>query len=481
NNMNFDPMTGERLTPVEAETAEETAAFEAQDATPVMAAAAPAVPAGSVFGSAAAIPTEPRRRFQAAFEEKLTAFLAFIPAYFYAKMICDGLIDKLDPEWRVDLAIFLLGTVGLTIYLFRKEEHKIESYIWGACLLLCGASSVFRLGAVWEDYQKLLFIHGFLLYWIISFSNRQSLGESGCLLPLDAVNVLFIVPFRYFFYRIRTVAAAFRDGVSPHRETENPAKKGALLYALFAILAAGILLPISVSLLSAADSSFSAYVRDFFRFFEDIRWGMYIAYFFLSLPVGAYIYGVLGGFNRTGRETILSRGESFLRGIRKIRQVPPAVWTVLLLIFSAIYMVFFVLQWPWVIDAFKGVCPPDPGLYARESFFALIKVSVINFVLLGITHNSARDLEKKSRILTAAKILLILDNVVFCVISFSKLMLYISTYRFTPLRLQSSWAVLTLFLACAAAAVNILSGKKTMKYWMAASAVLLSGLCMVSW
>ena len=174
------------------------------------------------------------------------------------------------------------------------------------------------------------------------------------------------------------------------------------------------------------------------------------------------------------------RGVRFLTGIRRLRQVPPLAWSVLILIFSAVYTVFFVLQWDWVIDAFRGVCPADPRTYARESFFALLWVSLINFLLLGITHNSARDLEKKSRILTAAKILLLLCNIVFCVISFSKLVLYISAHGFTMLRLQSSWLVLTLLLACIAIIVNILSGRKTMKYWMIVSALLLAGLTVIA-
>ena len=420
-----------------------------------------------------------RPRFTASFEEKLAAFLLLIPAYFYAKMISDGLILQHDPAWRVDLAIFLVGTIGLSVYLFFREKHRVESLLFFACLLASGISTVFQLGEVWLDYQKLLFVHGFLLYWILSFSNRLSLGESGCLLPLDALNVLFIVPFKRYFLWVRSMISAFRDRAAQTREEGQEKKRGsAVLWSFLALLASAVLFAIAVSLLSRADQSFSFLMRHFTDLFQGVPYGRYIGYFFMSLPIAAYVYGILGGFRREGIDRVRGRGNAFLRGLLRLRRVPPLSWTVLLLIFSAVYIVFFSLQWNWVIDAFHGICPPDPRTYARESFFALIWVSLINFILLGITHNSARDLEKKSRILTAAKILLLLCNVVFCVIAGSKLVLYIVTHGFTPLRLQSSWLVVTLFLACVAAAINILSGKKTMKYWMLAASLLLSGLCL---
>ena len=473
---NYDPMTGEKLnTAVPA-----WSPGKEQESTPE-GTGLPSEPAAAAEAARTPTPPQPRPRFLASFEEKLAAFLMFIPAYFYAKMIGDGLIHELDPMWRVDLAVFLLGTIGLTVFLFLKEKHRFESLIFFVCLGLTGVSTVFNLGSVWEDYQKLLFIHGFLLYWILSFSDRLSKGESSSLLLLDAVNVLFIVPFRNYFCRIRTIGAAFRDGAVSRKQTEEGGgevkkRRNAVLWTLLAAAAAGILFPIAVALLSKADQNFADLVQNISQVFGDWKWGRHIGYFFMSLPVGAYVYGVLGGFRRTPAQRIRERGNAFARGLEKLRQVPPAAWAVLVMLFSAVYTVFFVLQWNWVIDAFRGICPADPRTYARESFFALLWVSLINFLLLGITHNSARDLQKKSIVLTGAKILLLLDNMVFCVISFSKICLYIMVHGFTPLRLQSSWLVVSLFLACIAAVIYILSGKKTMKYWMIASSLLLCGL-----
>ncbi len=430
---------------------------------------------------AAAPAASKRPRFTASPKEKLTAFLTFIPAYFYAKMFCEGLLPwvRLDlryPDlmWRIDFAVFLVTTIALTVFIFFREKHHFESMVWLGCLLSCGVSVVFRIGNVWEDYHKLLFAHGFLPYFVLSFSDRLSEGRSGRLILMDAANVLFIVPFKRFSYRIRTMIAAFRDGFS---QKENR-QKGAALWALLAVLSAAVLLPVSVYLLTVADRSFASLVSDFYELL-GANWGRYIGYFFLSLPVGAFVYGLLGGFFRESIPQIRNRGSMFLRGIRTLRKVTPLVWAVLLMIFSAVYTVFFIVQWQSLFDAFRGICPADPRSYVRESFFALCKVSVINFLLLCIIQNSARDLEKKDLFLTITKVLLLFCNIVFCVIAMSRIVLYIKTWDFTPLRLQSAWLVATLFLGCAAAVIAVISGKRTMRAWMIAASGMLSVLCFV--
>ena len=41
---------------------------------------------------------------------------------------------------------------------------------------------------------------------------------------------------------------------------------------------------------------------------------LYIGYFFMSLPIAAFVYGVLGGFFRESIPQIQNRGSLFLRG-----------------------------------------------------------------------------------------------------------------------------------------------------------------------
>ena len=62
----------------------------------------------------------------------------------------------------------------------------------------------------------------------------------------------------------------------------------------------------------------------------------------------------------------------------------------------------------------------------------------------------------------------------FAVIAFSKLLLYISCFGFTPLRLQSSWLVCVLFIGCVCAVYSLLSGKKSFRVWMMFGAVTLA-------
>ena len=50
-----------------------------------------------------------------------------------------------------------------------------------------------------------MFLHLFGVYWLLCRSGRLSMGESSTLLPLDALDGFVVIPFKYFFLRIRTV------------------------------------------------------------------------------------------------------------------------------------------------------------------------------------------------------------------------------------------------------------------------------------
>ena len=66
------------------------------------------------------------------------------------------------------------------------------------------------------------------------------------------------------------------------------------------------------------------------------------------------------------------------------------------------------------------------------------------------------------------------ELLLFAVIAASKLYLYISSFGFTPLRLQSAWLIVVLFAGCACALYALWGGKKAMKGWMLFAGVTLA-------
>ena len=393
-------------------------------------------------------------------QEKIAAFLLYIGAYVYM----DGL-----ESWK--LAAFVVLFIALTELLNRGRPHPWESWIWLGCMTVITLSLLLDRAAVWGELS-LLFLHIFAVWWALSRSGRLLEGESGHLLPFDALNGFIVFPFRNFFLRIKTVWYIL---TSPFRGKER-SKPETVIWTIMALLAAGLLFWLALRLLVDADRGFAELISDWLLDLEFRLDGETWLKFLFSLPVGAYLFGLLAGSARAEAEKLRLRGQRINTGLNRLGKVPNLVWTLLTALFCLLYLLFFVVQAKYLFGAFTRSLPEGfiVSEYARQGFFELCKVMAVNFVLLWlVTRLSAKPLRKNKagRVLC---VLLLAESMLFAVIAFSKLMLYISCFGFTPLRLQSSWLVCVLFFGCLCAGYSLLRGKKSFRAWMIFGAVSLA-------
>ena len=279
-----------------------------------------------------------------------------------------------------------------------------------------------------------------------------------------------IIPFKNFFLRIRCVLFALKP------KKERKVNAGAVAAAVLAAFVVLVLLVMAMTQLSAADDTFSSLLeglRDALTLDLDQVW---FYRFLLSLPVGAYVFGLLAGLGRETPETMRGRGTSAETALPKLRVVPEAVWLAALGVFSALYLAFFFVQGRYLFGAFTRTLPESFTVaeYARQGFFELCRVMAINFTLFWLVSRTARRESKPVRWMTAA---LLIESMLFAVVALSKLVLYIDCFGFTPKRLQSTWLVCVLLFGSACALYTHLTGKKSMRVWMIFGAVTLSLLC----
>lgn len=112
-----------------------------------------------------------------------------------------------------------------------------------------------------------------------------------------------------------------------------------------------------------------------------------------------------------------------------------------------LYVLFFVSQWSYYVSAFTHILPE--GLtyaqYAREGFFQLCTVCVINAVLLICLQAFMRRTEGEKGILRRILAGLIsLFTLVLIATALSKMVLYIGAYGMTQNRILSTWMILLL-------------------------------------
>ena len=398
----------------------------------------PRPPEASDWAQDALVPKKPP--FSANRREQLLAFGLYVLAYLY-----------LGYQWWA-LPLFTAGFIAAAEYLFREQKRSWESWVWLGCVLLVTGCIAWRglhpyqydsryPELVNHEYilseKLLLFIlHIFAVYWLMS----------------------------------RCVLFALKP------KKERKVNAGAVAAAVLAAFVVLVLLVMAMTQLSAADDTFSKLLeglRDALTLDLDQVW---FYRFLLSLPVGAYVFGLLAGLGRETPETMRKHGASAETALPKLRVVPEAVWLAALGVFSALYLAFFFVQGRYLFGAFTRTLPESFTVaeYARQGFFELCRVMAINFTLFWLVSRTARRESKPVRWMTAA---LLIESMLFAVVALSKLVLYIDCFGFTPKRLQSTWLVCVLLFGSACALYTHLTGKKSMRVWMIFGAVTLSLLC----
>ncbi len=418
-----------------------------------------ALSAGEI--AAPILPDKPR--FSASWQEIAAALACYVLGWIW--------FDLEQPGW---LLVFVAAFIGLTELLHRETPRPRESWVWLGCMLVLTASVVFDRYRAWEeDIFPLFFLHIFAVWWALSRSGRLSEGESGHLLPLDALNAFIILPFKHFFLRVRSLWY----GLTHLGRGEKRVKTETIVWSAAAVLAAVLLFAKAVRLLMKADAGFGALLKDFTNWFSFDFDGIRLLF---SLPVGAYVFGLLAGAAREDAGVLRERGSRLKSWLATLRRVPAPVFAVLMAAFALLYLAFFILQARYLFGAFTRTLPEGfvVAEYARQGFFELCRVMTVNFALLWLTARLPERPLREQTLLRVLAAVLLGESLLFAVIAASKLGLYIDCFGFTPLRLQSFWLVCVLAAGCVCALTTLFTGKKSFRAWMFFGAATLSLLCL---
>ncbi len=399
--------------------------------------------------------------------EIAAAVVLYPTAYLYARALTSS-------HYLLCLGLFTALFVLVGEYLCWGRKRPAESVVWFCCLALITLGVLAGRDRVWGPVLPIFFMHIFAVWWYLSRAGKLVAGESGRFLPLDALHGFVRVPFGNFFLRITCLRRAARS----RRSGEQTGRKKAA--SIVAILLGALLLYWAISSLAAADGGFERLVDGLLQTLRlPVNTGEFVLRLLLSLPVGAWLFGLLAGAPRVRNERLREERNRTEEMVAKLRVVPGGVWTAVAAVFIAVYALFFAMQGSYLFGAFVRRLPEGfiVSQYARRGFFELCRVMTINFALLWLMTRTGRAPEGRGRTQKIVCTLLLAASMLFAVVAFSKLMLYISCFGFTPKRLQSSWLVTVLFAGCAAALYNLWTGKKAFKYWMMFGAVTLSLLC----
>jgi hypothetical protein len=353
-------------------------------------------------------------------------------------LFCEWIVFTRMPALGVSLFGVLLCAVTL-LYLNKRGIRQSRGglpYLAILCLS-CVQFAIFDTNDL--QFFNLVFMSLVYLYWLsASCGTRISGGLSGYA-PADAVNQCVVIPFCNFIMMF----SALRRGV---REMK---RGGELVNAVLGILIFMPLLAIVLSLLSGADDAFASLWDAIWSHFYISDILEYAFEFILGIPVAAYLYGAVFG-NATKRRAENLNAGAISAGLTRIRFVPGMAFSAPLAAFNACYALFFVALGNYVFSAFAGRLPEAVSYaeYARNGFFELCGVAAINLAVIAVVYLLVRTGDgarpRGIRLMTG---LMSAFTVLLIITAASKMLLYISTYGLTRLRVYTTWFMLLLLIA----------------------------------
>jgi len=226
---------------------------------------------------------------------------------------------------------------------------------------------------------------------------------------------------------------------------------------LTGIIIAFPLLLVIILLLSSADLVFSHYLGKLPEYLKLIRLGELFVRALLIVVITVFSFAYIQSFRRSGEEKLAAEGSSSKPLELKTRWDPITVSTFLMLL-NLVYIIFVFIQFSYLFGGGQFTLPAGftYAEYARQGFFELVIVTLINFsiyiFLISFVNDSRRALFNLFRILLS---LLSASTLILLISSFFRLALYEEAYGFTFARVAAHALIIYLFILFLAALYRI--------------------------
>lgn len=363
------------------------------------------------------------------------------------------------------LLIVALYAAGFVILRLKEVKLRpvcilsaLSALVIGAAMLLTNAGFLLRLSLAY-----CLASYGFFLY--AAMGNRIEEGFSDYIY-LDFIKTLFVLPFCSF----GSLFQAF--------SSKSARKSSMLLVKILAGLLMAIVPTVLVFLFLSYDSGFMKILDDIFTInFDDF--GQTVGSLCFAVPLAMYGFGL---YTSSGKKVLYETmtPERCHAGLQRTKVLPPLTAAITVLPILFLYAVFFVSQWKYYISGFTGVLPENFSYaeYARQGFFELCSVSVINLLMIVfIAFFIQRNKKERSTTLTIVCVVFCLCTLVLISTAIAKLAMYIQHYGLTQKRVYALWLMVLIGLVFPVITVSrFLRKSKTVALCLTVAIVMFAGL-----
>jgi len=361
----------------------------------------------------------------------------------------------------VILALFIVTAAVLIAKKFGRSKASwviFISAVIAACSIVLTANETVQIAA----WAYCFAAYGLFVY---TATGNSLAGGFSNYIAADIFRAVAVVPFAC----ILKIFSAMRFWKS----------KGNGMVAKILVGLAVALVPTAVVLiLLSYDQSFTRLLDEIFSFeFRDVLEN--VLYIGLGIPVAMYLFGMFVSARNKTCENVMPVGK-WGNASRKMRVIPTTTAVAAVLPILFIYVVFFISQWQYYVSGFRGVLPEGISYtdYAREGFFQLCAVAVINLVIVAVISLMLRRKSESAPLpLRVISIVFSLATVLLISTAMSKMIMYIDCYGLTRKRVYASWFMVLLAIIFAVIILKqFISGLKVMSVSAAICAIMFLGL-----
>lgn len=372
--------------------------------------------------------------------ESIFAWLSLLSGYIF----CRVFPANSNPLGAV---IFILLLFIATFVVLKVKQFKI-----GILPLLAAASAIIiSLTLIFSGNAFLNFFaytYALIVYFYFVYSatgNSLQIGFSNFIL-IDFIKALFVTPFLSFGSLFKAMFSS-RNG-------------GKLSLKILAGLGLAIIPTAIVLSLLSYDNSFLNLWNSIFKF-NFLNLLAHIGSLILGIPIGMYIFGLFIS-SADKKCTQILTVESCKNTSEKLKKIPTltSVFATAPILF--VYVIFFISQWQYYISGFTGKLPEDFSYaeYAREGFFQLCAVSVINLIIIiTVMLVTRRTFDTPSPTLKLLGIIFSAFTLILISTALAKMAMYINFYGLTQKRIYATWLMVVLALIFIFIAVQQLAPK----------------------
>lgn len=391
---------------------------------------------------------------------KISNLLLYGLAYFY--------ITSFTQKQALYAFPIIIGSIAIIEYLIRvlgPASHTIHSTPATSkpeTILFLGTSLALALSlSIWGPHHQMeafqiLAVHLSFAFYILSRTGWLSQGRLGFMIWYDTFQATILLPFTYFKSGFQIWK---RVGQNSDESSEDQTDQTLqhLVMILGSLLVAGILVSFVWSQLSQVSESFATLSKTTGQVLDELGRLLLnstrIAHLLLSLPVGLYWYSFISG-SLLGKKGEILRYQTVQTKIQSWRILPNIAVYIIIGSLCLTYALFFLSGLTelgtLLSDGTGGIISPqNASSVAVAGFWQLVRVSLLNFAVMGAFYLLAKKPIWDQKSLRLSTTLLFLSATLLALLASWKLFgIYILLYGPTPLRLLSAWFVLVLLSWC---------------------------------